>query len=297
MHIQQQFDPIFTKKFLRHQRVGKFLHGHSRLRRIINRIGRMFISIDEDVTRYDIKVKFDSTRKKGDVREHGYTDKYGDIGAALAYARGIAASDFGEGQLGESYVLYKEQIKTLSELIEKYSPSTMFNFGICYAYVDSILAKRFERVDFIGSDLSPYIAPFNAVEFSNIPNLKIIIGDIFPHFATTNYGRGVFFHSRTLTFLPKEFIERLYRAVYAAGFEYIVGFEQNGLNEETFRPYTFDLSDKESVYWRHRLYIHNYLGIAEKCGFHVRSADLFATGHTSPDLRVLRFIAERSKKL
>ncbi|MCC7016140.1 MAG: hypothetical protein IT564_02920 [Rhodospirillales bacterium] len=229
------------------------------------------------------------------MAQHGYTDKYGDLKAALTYATSVAASDFGENQPGESYVLYQEQVKTLSELIEHRSPKTVLNFGVCYAYVDSILAQRFRHVEFVGIDLSPHVVAFNSVEFSGIPNLKILAGDVLRHLANADYRGGVFFHSRTLTYLPRQFIERLYRTAHAAGFDYIVGFEQNGLSEETFAPYVFDLSDKDSVYWRHRLYIHNYPGIAKKSGFDVARADLIATRHTSPDLRVLRFVAERSK--
>lgn len=295
MHISQEFDPIFVKKFLRHQRFGKLLHNFPLLRRGIERIGQMFLSANESARRWNIKKGFLATRKKGDVTEHGYVDMYGDLKAALVYANGIHSPDFNENQLGESFILYKEQIKTLSDLIEKHAPNKVFNFGVCYAYVDSVLAKRFGRSEFIGIDLSKHLVAFNTMEFSGIPNLKFLAGDVLEHLAGTDYRGGIFFHSRTLTFLPREFIQRLYRAAHAAGFGYIVGFEQNGMSEETLRPYVFDLSDKESIYWRHRMYIHNYPGIAKKCGFDVTSADLFATKHTSPDFRVLRFVGERLK--
>lgn len=295
MRIQQAFDRVFVKKYLRHQSVGRILHRFPILRRIVSRLSSTLLSLQNSALRYEKRSNFGRVRDRGQVGEHGYTDKYGDLSAALGYAKGIAAPDFGENQLGESYVLYREQIKTLSELIERAGIEKVFNFGICYAYVDSVLARKFGDVEFSGIDLSPHNAAFNAVEFGDVRNLRVLCGDAFRHLADNDCrGRGVFFHSRTLVLLPKDFIERLYRAAHAAGFEYVVGFEQSGLSEETLEPYTFDLSDKESVYWRDRMYIHNYPGIAEKCGFRVESADLFATKHTSPDFRVLRFVAKRT---
>ena len=41
-------------------------------------------------------------------------------------------------------------------------------------------------------------------------------------------------------------------------------------------------------------YIHNYPGLVEGAGFDVESADLFTTGHTAPDFKVLRFVAKRA---
>ena len=232
-------------------------------------------------------------RQSDDVSKHGYTDKYGDLKAAIHYASGIDDPSFSESSIGESFVLYREQINMMRAFIVKNRPKKVFNFGICFAHVDAILAAEFPEISFVGIDLSKYNKAFNDCEFAHISNLKILTGDVFEEFRHGEYEEGVLFHSRTLVLLPKEFIRKLYKAAYAAGFRGIVGFEQHGLSEERQEPYVFDLSDRPSIYWRGSMYIHNYLGLAKESGFTPTEAISLNTGHTSPDYRVLCFVADR----
>jgi hypothetical protein len=226
----------------------------------------------------------------------GYTGKYDDLLTAVIYAEEIGAPDFGEATPTESYRLYKEQIKTLRNLILSEKPKAVFNFGICYAYIDSVLATEFPDIKFIGIDLSPYNKAFNDVAFNHLQNLTILSGDVFTHFAENDYSDSIFFHSRTMTVLPKEFILQLYHAAFKANFKFLVGFEQHGLSYETFEPYVFDLTDKPSVYWRNNMFIHNYWGILTSCGFKLIDARLFSTGHLSPDFQVLSYVGKRTDK-
>jgi hypothetical protein len=251
-----------------------------------------FISAADRYRNYE---HFKATVISKDHTKHGYTGKYDDLFAAIQYAEEIVALDFGEARPTESYRLYQEQIKTLRDLILSEKPKKIFNFGVCYAYVDSILAAEFPDIQFIGIDLSLYNKAFNDVAFSHLQNLTILSGDVFAHFSENDYSDSIFFHSRTMTVLPKEFILQLYRAVYGANFKFIVGFEQHGFSYETFEPYIFDLTDKPSVYWRNFMYIHNYLGMLISCGFKLRSAELFSTGHLSPDFQVLSYVGERPR--
>lgn len=270
--MQQVFDPVFVRKFRRHQWIGQFLAGRPGIYRAITRIGQMFASVENDVARFN-------------KRFNGTAVSYDDLAAAVDYAREV---DLGLKEDTEGAALYREELKTLRSMM----PTPMFNFGICYAYVDSVLARENPSAAFTGIDLSEKVKAFNESAFPDIPNLTFHAGDVFTHLEANRYPGAIFFHSRTLVLLPKAFIEKLYAAVAKAGFKCIVGFEQNGLSEETGEPFSFDVTDRPSVYWRDRMYLHNYPALAEKAGFHVKSMDLFETGHTSPDFRVLRFIAE-----
>ena len=189
--------------------------------------------------------------------------------------------------------MYEEQKKVLGDIIESNKVEQFFNFGICFAHIDSILARKYPDVKFLGTDLSPYNKAFNESKFSDIKNLTIFSDDVFDLFGRLEFKNSVLLTSRTLVLLPKDFILRLYNAAYEAGFEYVVGFEQHGLSMETLQPYVFDCSDKDSVIWRDKMYIHNYLGLLASSGYKVENAYNFATGHTSPDFKVMSFVAKR----
>lgn len=293
MKIEQQFDPTFVKKFKRHQRIGKFLYG-SKFQSLFARLASVARSIENDIKRRERSLKFEETRRSGNTSEHGYTDRYGDLKAALNYAIEVHSPGFSVSALGESYMLYQEQLNSMREILKQGDVKRVFNFGICYAHIDALLAQEFPDVKFIGIDLSEHNKAFNECEFGHISNLEIITGDVFATFEKLDFEGALLFHSRTLVLLPTDFIKKFYAAAHKAGFRWVFGFEQHGLSEETVTPYTFDLSDRPSVYWRDRMYIHNYLGLVEEAGFKVTSADNFSTNHTSSDYKVLRFVGSAS---
>ncbi len=173
------------------------------------------------------------------------------------------------------------------------SVSKFLNFGVNYAYVDSKLASQFSNIDFFGIDLSKYTKSLNEVEFSEFDNMKFVNGDIIDFIDGMAFDGGCLFHSRICCLLPKTFIEKLYQKAFDTGFEYIIGFEQFGLSTETLEPYVFSIDDKESVYWRDCMHIHNYTGMAVKAGYAIEQSFVFQTGHSSPDCRVLCFVAGR----
>ena len=282
----QQFDGEFVRKFVRHQRIGERLRSHPALLRVIRRINAVFASVENDVRRQDKKVAF---RPNAPASEHGFPDAYGDLRTSIKYASQIAEPNFGPAQPSESWMLYQDELATLRKMLPD-APG-MFNFGVCYAYVDAILAGEFPDKQFVGIDLSAFNAGFNRASFPDKTNMTFLSGDAFD--VMPGHGGWIFFHSRTLVLLPREFIQRLYKAAFDAGFKYIACFEQNGLSEETCAPYIFDTSDRPSVYWRDRMYNHNYPGLATEAGFTVEHCELFKTNHVSPDYRVLRMIARR----
>lgn len=294
MKLSQSFDARFVRRFKLHQRIGQVLFKTPRLNALLRKISGMMLSVLEDADRWRQRLEYSDVRERGNADEHGYDKKYGDLSAALSYALQIEEYDKGLHEQGEGKVLYQRQLETMRRLLESERPKRVLNFGVCFAYVDAILAREFPDTEFVGIDLSVYNKAFNEAAFSDVPNLKILAGDIFEELRSGDYRDCVFFHSRTLVLLPSGFISELYAAAAAAGFKWVVGFEQNGLSEETLEPYVFDTTDKASIVWRGGMYIHNYPGLVEGAGFDVESADLFTTGHTAPDFKVLRFVAKRA---
>jgi len=292
--IKQKFDPEFVwkKKFV-YRVVGRVLDRQNLLINFYRYILKFANKIIQVSDRHHYYEKFRTNVIEEKNTDHGYTGKYDDLKAALGYASEINAIDFSDKTATESYRLYQEQIRTVRELLLKNKSKKVFNFGVCYAYIDSILAEEFPDVEFIGIDLSPYNKAFNDVAFGHLPNLTILSGDAIQYISNHDFSNSILFHSRTLVVLPKEFILQLYNVAYKANFKFIIGFEQNGLSYETFEPYIFDLKDKPSVWWRDFMFIHNYLGIATQCGFRIIDSKLFTTSHTNADYRVLSYVAER----
>ena len=97
----------------------------------------------------------------------------------------------------ESRTLYEKQIDILSETFNLYpSIDTLINFGVCYAYLDSILARRFPEIQFQGVDRSPWTKALNEAEFHDLPNMHFFTKNIYDHLANHDYANGLFFHSR-----------------------------------------------------------------------------------------------------
>lgn len=296
VEIEQSIDGGFRRKFVRHQKIGKILHQNPFVFRWVERAFTALASARNDKIRYEKKLRFQNLAAGGrPVSEYGGGgDKYGDLKSALAYASELQNRDFGENWLSESPALYKKQTESLSALAERQSAGYFYNFGACYAHVDAALARMFPDASFTGTDLSEYNAAFNRRAFSDVKNLDVRCGDFFTHGPVENE-RAVFWHSRTFCLLPASFVKKAYQHAHKCGFKYIAGFEQNGLSEQTWAPYVFSKNEKDSVYWRDGMFIHNYPGILESCGYRVRDAGLFKTGHASPDYRILYFTAERAE--
>ena len=120
----------------------------------------------------------------------------------------------------------------------------------------------------------------------------MIVGDIFELLNSHQFSGGMFFHMRTVTFLPDEFIRKLYSAVWKAGFKYIVGFEPLGLSRQTGGPYIFSLTPQPSVAYRGHAFIHNYPNILFDTGYSIIDSQLIKTDHAHEDYRIVTFVAE-----
>jgi len=225
----------------------------------------------------------------------GYTGDH-DLLTWLKYRRQL--TDEATLILAESKQLYEKLVDVVSGLIESTdSIKVVFNFGVCYAHVDSILAKAYPHIQFVGCDRSSFTKAMNEVEFSEIPNLKFLSGDFFTHVNETSYRSGVFLHSRIACLFGRPLVEKIYNKAFESGFEYVAGFEQFGLSRETFKPFTFSLEQTDSVWFRAQMFIHNYPALLLKTGYRVERFEIFKPTQHHPDFRMVAFVARRDPSL
>ncbi len=222
---------------------------------------------------------------------YGYDDELTEIAVAVTYQKEVEHGL--ENSSGESAKLYEHAVSTLSGILSK-DPSvkSVVNFGVSYAYVDSLLARKYPHVNFVGIDRSHFTRCLNEACFCHLSNMRFVAADIFDYLSTKTFEDGVFFHCRTLTVLPPRFIEKLYLAAKSAGFKYIVGMEPMGISRQTGEPYEFSFEQRPSVVYRGIMCIHNYPEILRKAEYEVQSIELLKTGHEQSDYRILSFVAQ-----
>lgn len=240
------------------------------------------------------KLKKDSDNAYTFGSNYGYQSEIKEFNALIDYAEQLKNKK--AFQNSESERLYHQAEKTVSQLLSSDPHIKYFmNMGVCYAYLDSILAKKFPKIHFIGIDRSPYTKAFNENKFSQIKNMEFLSGDVFGALEKRNVENGIFFHSRTFLFLSKKCIEKIYEALFASNIKYIIGMEQVGISRQTKRPYIFSEDDQESVVYRSSMFIHNYPEILKKCGFRISEIELLKTGHAHEDYGILSFTAISQK--
>jgi hypothetical protein len=198
-----------------------------------------------------------------------------------------------EGFVGpsESKRLYQHIVATASELLQNSNAPCHFNFGVSYAYTDSILARQFPNTKFYGIERTDASRIYNERFFADIDNLSVLSGDVFDLLSKQSFDGGVFFHSRTLLLLPQDFIRKLYTAARLAGFKYIFGTEQYGISRQTGRSYEFSFRPQDSVIYRDFMYIHNWPNILLDSGFELQKIESIKTHHPHEDYRIMSFQA------
>ena len=197
------------------------------------------------------------------------------------------------GSGGESRTLYKHVISKSQQLLSNEKIGTFFNLGVCYPYIDSELAKLYPAISFMGVERTAVIPLLNNHYFAHQTNMHAEAGDLFEHLAEKNYNNSVFFHARTLTLLPKTFVERTYRCAHDAGFKFIFGNEQTGVSRRSQKSFNFSYEDAPSELYRKHMLTHNYPAILRSTGWELMYADLLLTEHLDPDFRIFTFIARR----
>ena len=222
----------------------------------------------------------------------GDTAVEGEITSWLGYRRGIERGAPG----GESPQLYAHVIDRLSEILQDLRPRTFINVGVCYPYIDSVLATRNPSTNFVGVERTDVVPTLNRLFFDDIPNLSFQSGDIFEILRRnrSDFRGGLLFHTRTMTLLSRAFVERLYGAASAAEVSVIVGCEQFGVSRQTGSPYVFSLDkDAPSIIYRKSMFMHNYPGILHGAGYDTVHAEFVRTGHPDADYRIFSFEGRR----
>jgi len=217
----------------------------------------------------------------------GYENATEELKCVMSYNQEVAENFKSPG---ESRKLYDHAQTVLKPLLSKVQ--RLINFGVSYAYIDSLLAIQFKNVEFIGIDRSKFTKMYNEHCF-NIENLKFVAGDIFDFLEDRTSTDDIFFHTRTLALLPKSFITKLYTKVQESNFKYIVGMEQIGISRQTGKPYEFSLDDQDSVIYRGPMFIHNYPWLLSQAGYKILNIELVKTDHSHLDYRILSFVAKR----
>jgi hypothetical protein len=272
-----------------HYRLKQFLFSNSLVERIVDSY-EAFKKFELSVakTQQSIERLQDFSKHEYSTEKYGYTNSLDELKTALGYKNEI---ERGFPRPGESKELYRHTELILSDLLEE--AKYLVNFGVCYAYIDSILALKYPDVQIIGIDRSKFTKLLNEGDFSPKKNMQFVADDVMTFLANKDFENGVFFHTRTCCLLPKSFIELLYKEVAKAGFSQIVCIEQVGISRQTGVPYKFSNNDQPSVAFRWGMYIHNYPALLTKAGYTVTRAELLKTDHPHSDYRMLSITASR----
>ncbi|KPK42624.1 MAG: hypothetical protein AMJ78_01740 [Omnitrophica WOR_2 bacterium SM23_29] len=271
------------------------------LGKVLRVMGRIFLFVGDLEKTEGEKLKYlkllqnDCQNPQSFGSSYGYEDEDGEFRRTLDYHKQLQDKNF-KGSKSESELLYKHAIEKIFGIIKSDDQIKNFvNFGVSYAHIDSILAKLYPQIEFLGIDRSRYTKLYNEWAFSDIANMKFIAGDVMEVLLKTKFDNGIFFHMRTLTLLPKSFIEKLYKEVFKSEFRYIIGLEPIGISRQSFRPYEFLEEDRPSILYRGFMFIHNYFGILKRAGFNIVQSELVKTNHPHEDARILSFVGERKR--
>ena len=226
---------------------------------------------------------------------YGSADAVDEFVTTLAYAR-IFEADPALDRSGTHDTARCVEATVASVAASDPSLRSCLNFGVSYGRADARLAARFPNMEFVGLDRSPLTKVLNELVHPApaAGNLKFVADDIFHALGQRAWARSAFLHCRTLVQLPMSFIERLYAAVHAAGFEYVLGFEPVGLSRVSKASFGFSDSRKSSELFRDNLFLHNYPGLLAAAGYAVQRSDLVRTSHPHEDYRILYFVAKRN---
>ena len=225
----------------------------------------------------------------------GYEDDSVELDAVMYYRSQLRNPNF-ENIPSESAVLYQHVLDAFEKLLrDDIAITSVLDFGVSYAHVNSVLLQRHPKLKIIGCDRSELTMAINRVDFGKIPNLVLRSGDVFE--CIGQHGPiDVLFHMRTACLLPVDFLNRLYEQAKAKGIRYIVLAEQMGLSWETDVGYEFSEEEQKSVLLRWKMWIHNYPAILKTAGFNVEWSEVFGTKHANPNLKFLLIVAKFSEE-
>lgn len=284
-----------SPKNIKTSTIKKWIGSNSSIQKIVRKIvSYSAISNSEKRTLQSIELLNQESEEKAHDFDspYGYEDDLHELKTALKYAKQIQEGFKGPS---ESKQLYSHIETILTDLFLDEKTKTFFNFGVSYANIDSILASKFSEIQFIGIDRSIFTKAYNESLFAHLHNLQFVAGAIFEFLDKNQFPEGIFFHTRTLVLLPKVFIEKLYKAIAKAKFQYIICVEQIGISRQTLQAYQFSEEEQSSVAYRDMMYIHNYPALLKGAGFSVERSELVKTNHPHEDLRLLSISAQRNQ--
>jgi len=223
----------------------------------------------------------------------GYVDEEEDIRVAKYYFKRFNDTNFKIRPI-EDYILYEHSISELSKIIQSGDVEKVVNFGVCWGYIDDLLAESFPEVDFIGIDRSPAVKKFNDGLFHK-PNLSFLACDIMDYLdGETSLETTLFWHQRIGALLPQDFVEILYAELCRKKVKYIVGFEPHGISMALDDYFMMCPNNhKESVHFRSGMYSHNYMGILNDSGYRLSRCGYLKTAHKDSDYSILTYRAEK----
>ncbi|MCE3235877.1 MAG: hypothetical protein K0Q50_2057 [Vampirovibrio sp.] len=158
----------------------------------------------------------------------------------------------------------------LTAFCKKENIKAVLDFGSLCAEIIARPAKKLPHTQFIGIDRQEFVATMN-YEAYDLPNMAFESGDIIdylPKFGEIQ-GKKVFFHVRTTCLLYPALIKKIYSSARAAGVEYIIMWEGDGLSREHLQFFNFDDMPEESIARKSVLFNHNYKAILNETGYEI----------------------------
>src|SRR3989338_2673395 len=131
--------------------------------KIIYRIGYEIALLGASGKVHDDNLKYIKQLKKNDnyaknaqfESPYGYKGDLQELEIVRRYNTQLKNPDF-KNDICESSALYEHVISKLSQIFDKGKISGFVNFGVAYGYIDSMLAKKYPHIEFIGIDRSRF---------------------------------------------------------------------------------------------------------------------------------------------
>jgi len=213
----------------------------------------------------------------------GYATLNEDLKVAEFYKEEFETRDF---SARETPFLVDRVIEEVSALLSEGYYKQVVNFGVCYGYLDSVLAHRFPDILFVGIDRAPAVKELNEKSFAEYPNMDFVAGDVLEWIRDqTDLSSTLLLSVRTLVLLPKDFVQALFQSLYAKSCTGILVFEPYGLSRE-INDLPLWGGDGKTVLFRDSMHLHDYGAISQEFDYACVKHEFLATGHVDQDYAI-----------
>jgi len=265
--------------------------------RLVNRLLSKFCSV-EQAARQTRDLELAAIKAENDRSPlQSFADKFvnphgiAEVPCAQHLREELLLGDW-QDQKTESGDVYEAIIPLVASLVEQKKLKHVLNYGVCYAHIDSELARRFPEVEFTAVGRSPLTKPYNE-QFFKLANLHFESSDIADLLPSRSWPDSVLLHTRTISSMLPAYVARFYRQLYESGLGHVVLAEPCGISWQTGKPYVFSAMMQPSVAMRNFMYIHNYPGLLMAAGYRIDHSRLIQTRHPDPNFRILIMAASR----